>query len=191
MTLPRGSKSFVLGTEIDSQALERVNHALLRLSEKDARNAMRRGLGKWSKVVKKSLEASAPFGRTTATEKVRGVVRPNVHLKWSLITKVKGYSKGLVTWVGVGIRRIDGSYLTPHWYLGWLENGHLIKRRSTTAEKMLLKSRGERGKGLNFVTVGKSRPRNWIKQHRAALSMLAPKFVEPEVEKAIRESGLG
>jgi len=185
------SKTFAVGCEIDAKALQQINSALLRLGEKDARNAMRRGFTKWGKFTKKTLEATAPFGKTQATERVRGAVRPNVHLKWSVITKVKGYSKGLVTWIGVGVKRIDGSYLTPHWYLGWLENGHAIKRATSQQEKILLKQRGERGKALNFRTVGVSQPRNWIKRYRAPLSAAAVQFVQPEVEKAIKEAGLG
>jgi hypothetical protein len=185
------SKTFAVGCEIDAKALEQINHRLLQLSEKDARNAMRRGFTKWGKFTKKALEATAPFGKTKATERVRGAVRPNVHLKWSVITKVKGYSKGLVTWIGVGVKRIDGSYLTPHWYLGWLENGHAIKRATSQAERIALKQRGERGRALNFRVVGQSQPRNWIKKYRASLSAAAVRFVEPEVEKAIKESGLG
>lgn len=184
-------RTFAIGCEIDERAIERINAQLLKLSQKDARNAMRRGFGKWGRATKKVLEANAPFGKASATEKVRGQVRPNVHLKWSVITKVKGYSKGLVQWIAVGVKRIDGSYLTPHWYHGWLENGHAIKRATTQAEKILLKQRGERGKALNFVQVGRSRPRNWIKKWRPVLSAMAPRYVEPEVEKAIKESGLG
>jgi hypothetical protein len=193
MTSPASSRSktFALGCEIDEQALQRVNHQLLRLGKEEARNAMRRGLTKWSKFTKKTLEATAPFGKRGATEKVRGQVRPNVHLKWAVITKTKGYAQGLVTWLGVGVKRIDGSYLTPHWYLGWLEAGHAIKRKTTNAERILLKQRGERGRGLNFTTVGRSAPRNWIKKYRGILSAAAPSYVEPEVEKAIKEAGLG
>jgi hypothetical protein len=184
-------QTFAIGCEIDERAIKRINAQLLKLSQKDARNAMRRGLGKWSRFTKKTLEATAPFGRATATEYVRKAVRPNVHLKWSVATKVKGYSRGLVQWIAVGVKRIDGSYLTPHWYHGWLENGHAIKRATTQAEKILLKQRGERGKAMNFVQVGYSRPRNWIKKWRPVLSAMAPQYVEPEVEKAIKESGLG
>lgn len=193
MTSPPNFKgqTFAIGCEIDERSIERINAQLLKLNQKDARNAMRRGLGKWSRFTKKTLEATAPFGRATATEYVRKAVRPNVHLKWSVATKVKGYSKGLVQWIAVGVKRIDGSYLTPHWYHGWLENGHAIKRATTQAEKILLKQRGERGKALNFVQVGYSRPRNWIKKWRPVLSAMAPQYVEPEVEKAIKESGLG
>jgi hypothetical protein len=54
-----------------------------------------------------------------------------------------------------------------------------------------LKQRGERGRALNFRVVGQSQPRNWIKKYRAPLSAAAVRFVEPEVEKAIKEAGLG
>ena len=104
---------------------------------------------------------------------------------------MKGYSKGLVTWIGVGVKRIDGSYLTPHWYHGWLENGHAIKRATTTEERILLKQRGERGRALNFRTIGRSAPRNWIKKYRSALSALAVRFVEPEVDRAVKEAQRG
>ena len=188
MTSPPNFKgrTFAIGCEIDERAIERINAQLLKLNEKDARNAMRRGLGKWSRFTKKTLEATAPFGRATATEYVRKAVRPNVHLKWSVATKVKGYSKGLVQWIAVGVKRIDGSYLTPHWYHGWLENGHAIKRATSTQERILLKQRGERGKALNFRVVGRAAPRNWIKRYRNTLSAMAVQFIEPEVEKAVQ-----
>ena len=179
-------RTFAVGCEIDTKALEAINHRLLSLEKKDARNAMRRGLGKWSKYTKKTLEATGPFGRSTSTEYVRKAIRPNVHLKWSVSTKVKGYSKGLVTWIAVGIKRIDGSYLTPHWYHGWLENGHQIRRATTEPERILLKQRGERGKALKSVVVGRSPPKNWIKKYRGVLSAMAVHFVEPEVDKAVK-----
>ena len=179
-------RTFAIGCEIDEQALKRVNAELLKLGTDDARNAMRRGLRKWSTFTKKTLEAAAPFGRATATEKVRGQVKPNVHLKWSVTTKAKGYRQGLVQWIAVGVKRIDGSYLTPHWYHGWLENGHAIKRATSTQEKILLKQRGERGKALNFRVVGRAAPRNWIKRYRNMLSAMAVQFIEPEVEKAVQ-----
>ena len=188
MTSPSAStsKTFAIGCEIDEQAIRTINSRLLELEQRDARNAMRRGFGKWARATKKVLEANAPFGKTSATERVRGATRPNVHLKWSVVTKVKGYSKGLVQWIAVGVKRIDGSYLTPHWYHGWLENGHAIKRATTQAEKILLKQRGERGKAMNFVQVGRSRPRNWIKKWRPVLTQTAVQYVEPEVDKAVK-----
>lgn len=179
-------RTFAIGCEIDEQAIRTINSRLVELEQRDARNAMRRGFGKWGRATKKVLEANAPFGKTSATERVRGATRPNVHLKWSVATKVKGYSKGLVQWIAVGVKRIDGSYLTPHWYHGWLENGHAIKRATTQAEKILLKQRGERGKAMNFVQVGYSRPRNWIKKWRPVLTQTAVQYVAPEVDKAVK-----
>jgi hypothetical protein len=184
-------KTFAVGCEIDMEAIRRINSRLLELDQKTARNAMRRGFGKWAKHARTVLMADAPFGKTGSTEKVRGIVRPNVHLKYAIATKIKGYSKGLVTWIAVGVKRLDGSYLTPHWYHGWVENGHAIKRATTTAEKLLLKSRGERGKGLNVVTIGRSPPRNWIKKWRPILTASAYQFVAPEVDKAVEAVNRG
>jgi hypothetical protein len=184
-------RTFAVGCEIDAEAIRRLNSRLLELEQRDARNAMRRGFGKWGRATKKVLEANAPFGKTSAVERVRGSTRPNVHLKWNVITKVKGYSKGLVTWIGVGVKRVDGSYLTPHWYHGWLENGHAIKRATTVAERILLKQRGERGRALNFRTIGFSRPRNWIRKWRTVLTATALQYVEPEVDRAVKEAQRG
>jgi hypothetical protein len=187
----RRGRTFAVGVEIDDAALRAINARLLTLNERDARNAMRRGFSKWTGAVRRLLASSAPFGKTSATERVRGAVRPNVHLKWSIATKVKGYSKGLVTWAAVGVKRIDGSYLTPHWYHGWLENGHAIKRATTTAEKILLKSRGERGKALNTRVVGFSRPRQWMKRYQTVYPSLALQYVAPEIDKAVEKASRG
>ncbi len=190
MTSPSAFKgrTFAVGCEIDEKAVQAINSQLLKLGTDDARNAMRRGMSKWARFTKKTLEAAAPFGKATATEKVRGVVKPNVHLKFAVATKVKGYRLGLVQWMAVGVKRIDGSYLTPHWYHGWVENGHAIKRRTTDPERALLKSRGERGRALNTITVGRSPPRNWIKKWRGVLSAMAVQFIAPEVEKAAKQA---
>ena len=136
MTSPRGSTSrkFAVAAEIDSAAVRRINSALLNLSQKEAGLAMRRGFTKWGRFARATLAAAAPMGRATATEFVRGSVRPNVHLKFNVQAKVKGFRQGLVQWVAVGIKEIPGSYLTPHWYLRWVEYGHLIVRAVAEGE---------------------------------------------------------
>lgn len=128
-----------MAAHIDAEAVKRINSALLNLGQKEAGLAMRRGFTKWSRFAKAALAAAAPMGRETATEYVRGSVRPNVHLKFNVHTRVRGFRKGLVQWVAVGIKEIPGSYLTPHWYLRWVENGHLIVRAVAPGEPTKMK----------------------------------------------------
>lgn len=190
MTSPRGStrgRRFAVAAEIDDAAVRRINSALLNLSQHEAGKAMRRGFGKWSKVAKRTVEAMAPLGRMAATEKVRGSERPNVHLKFSAHAKVKGYRKGLVQWVAVGIKEIAGSYLTPHWYLRWVENGHAIKRRSTNEEMIRAVSRGERRTRNMKTTTGRVAPNPFMRRAAMASLPLAEGFIVAEVEKALRK----
>jgi len=183
MTSRRGS--FATIVELDKDAVRRINAALLSLPTKEASLAMRRGFGKWTRTVKKVVEANAPFGRATATEKIRGDIRPNVHLKFSAATKIKGYSRGLVVWAAVGIKEIRGSYLTPHWYLGWVERGHAIKRGASTLEYEARIKRGAKKKEASKTTVGHVRPNPFIRRSAQASMQFAGPMIEAEVQKAI------
>ena len=188
MTSPRGStgsRKFAVAAEIDDKAVERINRALLNLGQKEAQKAMRRGFGKWSKVAKTMVAAMAPMGRMTSTERVRGAERPNVHLKFSAHSKVKGYRQGLVTWVAVGIKEIPGSYLTPHWYLRWVENGHAIKRRATEEETIRMVLRGERKTKNMKKVVGRVAPNPFMRRAAAAAVPLAENYLMSEIEKEI------
>lgn len=185
MTSKRGSFAVVL--ELDKDAVRKINSALLGLPTKEAARAMRRGFGKWGRVAKKIVESNAPFGRSKATEFVRGSVRPNVHLKFAAGTRVKGYSRGLVVWAAVGIKEIPGSYLTPHWYLGWVERGHAIKRKATQLEYDARIKRGETKKTAGKTTVGHVRPNPFIRKSAAqSLGLVAP-MLEQEIAAELRK----
>lgn len=187
MTLPRASRGrrFEVAAEIDDAAVRRINSALLKLGQQEAGKAMRRGFTKWSKAAKAAVSANAPFGRATAVEKVRGAVRPNVHLKFSAHAKVKGYRKGLVQWVAVGIKEIAGSYLTPHWYLRWVEEGHAIKRRGSDEYYRMQKARGNYGAKARMATVGRVLPNPFMRRTAQAVMPLAEGYLAVEIEKEI------
>lgn len=186
MTSRRGS--FAMIVELDRDAVRRINARLLELSEVDARNAMRRGFGKWTRAAKKIVEANAPFGRSNPTETIRGSARPNVHLKFNAATKVRGYRKGLVQWAAVGIKEITGSYLTPHWYLGWVERGHALARRATAGERAYAISRGETPKTAGRKVYGRVPPNPFMRRSaNQALTLVEP-FLLPEIDKAVRNA---
>ncbi len=136
------SNSFKMVMEVDGPNVERINAALRRLAQKDATKAIKNGFREWTRVVKKSVIALAPRGRPSKTERVRGEVRPNPHLKANVTTKVKGYSKGQLVWAAVGIKDQKGTYNTPHWYARWVEFGHVLTRRATKEEEIRKFSRG-------------------------------------------------
>jgi hypothetical protein len=191
MTSPQGSsrgRKFALACEIDAASVRRINHALMQLSQKEASLAMRRGFSKWGRATKAYVSASAPMGRPSSVEYVRGAIRPNVHLKFAVATKQKGFRKGLVQWFGVGIQEISGSYLTPHWYLRWVENGHLIKRKSTKAEKAWEISRGASPKAAARRVIGRVLANPFMQ--RAANFMLpqAERFLVIECNKALEKA---
>ena len=147
--------SFRMIVELDKKSVDEVNRRLKALGTVGAGRAMKNGFRKWSAIARKTVAASAPMGRMTGTETIRGVVRPNVHLKFAVATKIKGYSKGLVMWAAIGIKEIRGSYLTPHWYLRWVEYGHLLKRKATMIERNMIEARGGNGGKGAKMTVGK------------------------------------
>jgi hypothetical protein len=177
--------SFGLVVELDAKAIEAVNARLRTLGGEGATRAMRNGFRRWTKVAQKAVEAAAPFGRTSSVETVRGAERPNVHLKFAVATKVKGYSKGQVVWAGVGIKEIAGSYLTPHWYLRWVEFGHDIKRRSTDEERRMLLARGESAKLAKFRTIGKVKGSFFLTKTLKVVEPLAVPMLEEAIEREV------
>ena len=152
------------------------------MAQKSLRNAFR----KWTTMTKKVVAASAPYGRSGATEFVRGEKRPNVHIKNNIATKVKGYSKGTLIWAAVGVKEVRGTYVTPHWYLRWVEFGHDVKRKATMNEKMLLKSRGERIRKNTTIKIGHVKGQHFIAK---AVTVCSPRLV-PMVEDAIADQVL-
>ena len=147
------SNSFKMVMEIDGANVENINAALRRLAQKDATKAIKNGFREWTRVTKKSVIALAPRGRSSKTERVRGEVRPNPHLKANLTTQVKGYSKGQLVWAAIGIKEQKGTYNTPHWYARWVEFGHVLKRRATKEEELRNLTRGNVKKKERTVTV--------------------------------------
>lgn len=185
MTSQRGS--FAVIVELDRRSVEQINHRLLQLPQQNASRAMRRGFGKWSRSARRIVEANAPFGRATPTERIRGSARPNVHLKFNAATRIKGYRKGLVVWAAVGIKEIPGSYLTPHWYLGWVERGHAIRRKSTDPERALMASRGYTPKEAKMFTVARVPPNPFMRRSAGQSLGLVLPMLQTEIDKEIRK----
>ena len=96
--------SFRMIVELDKKSVDEVNRRLKALGTVGAGRAMKNGFRRWSSIARKTVAAGAPMGRMTGTETIRGQVRPNVHLKFNVATKIKGYSKGLVVWAAIGIK---------------------------------------------------------------------------------------
>ena len=180
------NRKFAVAAEIDGAAVRAINSALLRIGKEDAQKAMRRGFSKWGSATKRMLAAAAPMGRTASTERVRGAVRPNVHLKFNAATRAKGYRKGLVQWIAVGIKEIRGSYLTPHWYLRWVENGHNIVRRATAEEELRARTRGESPKLARRKTIGRVAPNPFVRRTATVALSQVDRFLMPEIEKAVK-----
>jgi hypothetical protein len=150
------SNVFKVAAEIDGAEIEELNRKLRRISVERAGKAMKSGFRTWGKRYAQAVVALAPYGRPNPTERVRGQERPNPHIRDMITVKVRGYRKGEVIWAAVGVKEVPGSYTTPHWYLRWVEFGHAIKRKSTEAEAILLKSRGyTRKKEYGTITIGK------------------------------------
>lgn len=123
------SNAFKVAVQIDGEELDRVNRYLSRMAVPAATKAMKSGFRAWFKKVRATAKQLAPFGVNKATEKVRGQEKPNPHVRDNLTYKVIGYSKGRVVWGALGVKEIRGSYMTPHWYLRWIEFGHDIRRK--------------------------------------------------------------
>jgi hypothetical protein len=183
--------SLVVRADIDGAAIDAINARLKALDKEGASAAMKSGFRKWSNVTKRVVAANAPFGKSKATEKIRGVIRPNVHLKWNVTTKVKGYAQGKVVWAAIGIKEIRGSYLTPHWYLRWVEYGHEVKRGATAQEQILLKSRGyERKKEYSRITVGRVRPNPFLRRSLGETRPLLFPIMREAIQKQLEKEGL-
>jgi hypothetical protein len=183
--------SLAITAEIDGAAIDAINKRLAALDKDGASKAMRNGFRKWGNITKKVVAANAPFGRAQATEKIRGVTRPNVHLKWNVITKVKGYARGKVVWMAIGIREIKGSYLTPHWYLRWIEYGHEVKRGATKFEQIVLKARGyEKKKEYSKVTIGRVPANPFLRRSMGETRALLFPIMRAAVAKQLEEEGL-
>ena len=227
MTSPRASstqanrgRKFEVAVEIDEAQIRRMNAALLRLPTHLSQKAIRRAFSKWARGTKRKVEQAAPLGPVRPTEWVRGAERPNPHLKFNVATKLKTYRRELVQWVGVGIREIKGSYLTPHWYLRWVERGHSTYRPIGNIPKMRRGRYGwvkptdweqqvsawaernaaeidEARRGGTISRRGFSRRVSFVRGNpfitrtaRVAAQIIAP-MVESEVDKTVREYRLG
>lgn len=183
--------SLAVRAEIDGAAIDAINKRLAALEKDGAAKAMRNGFRKWGNITKKVVQANAPFGKAKATEKIRGVVRPNVHLKWNVITKVKGYAQGKVVWLAIGIKEIRGSYLTPHWYLRWIEYGHEVKRAASKYEQIVLKARGyEKKKEYSKVSVGRVAPNPFLRRSLGETRALLFPIMRQAIAKQLEEEGL-
>jgi hypothetical protein len=142
--------SFKIAVELDQGDIEEVNRRLRRLPVPMAQKAMRNGFSEFLKRVRSTAKSLAPYGVNKPTEFVRGQSRPNPHIRDFLAYTVRTYGKGIVVWGAFGVKERRGTYETPHWYLRWVEFGHEIKRKATTFEQQLLKSRGE----VRYKTIG-------------------------------------
>jgi len=213
-------RKFAVAVEIDVESVRRANSALLKLPTDLSQKALRRSFTKWSRGVKAAVAAAAPFGKPSPTERVRGVDRPNPHLKLNVSSKIKTYKRELVQWVAVGIREIPGSYLTPHWYLRWVERGHATYRRIGRIPR---KQRGPMGmvkppdweirvrewSEANAAEIAQARkdgtlsrsgfsrrvsfvaPNPFITRTAAQSFRIIVPIVEAEVDRVIAENGLG
>lgn len=177
------SNAFVAVLEINGADIESVNRKLKALGTDRAQKAMRNGFRKWTSRVKSAAKSIAPYGSASATEKVRGEVRPNPHIRDFIATKVKGFSRGTVVWAAVGVSEIRGSYATPHWYLRWVEFGHEIKRRATEEEAIRMVTRGERRRKNMTRTIGRVPGRFFL---RSAAMATEPLLI-PIMEQAIAD----
>ena len=183
--------SFTAVVEVNGADIELVNRKLKALGTHRAGNAMRSAFRKWTKRVASMVKASAPYGRSAATEKVRGLERPNPHIRDFVTTKVKGYSKGTVVWAAVGVKEIRGSYMTPHWYLRWVEFGHEIKRKATMEESIRLVTRGERKRKNMTMSIGRVTGRHFLRSAAIAAEVLLIPIVEQAVADQVEKEMSG
>lgn len=170
-------RKFAVAVEMDMADLRRANSALLKLPVELSQKALRNSFRKWARGTKAAVAAAAPFGDPSPTEWVRGTKRPNPHLKLNVSSKMKTFQRQLVQWVAVGIKEISGSYLTPHWYLRWVERGHSVYRPIGDIPKHL-KGPGGRYKPVDW----EARVRKWEESNRDAIR-------EARATKTISRSG--
>ena len=187
MTSRQRSK-LAISVELDDAIVREINKRLSRLEGEGATKAMRNGFRRWTTAVRRVVAKEAPMGRLASTEKVRGATRPNVHLKFNVTTRIRGYSRGRVVWAAVGIKEIRGTYLTPHWYLRWVEYGHDIRRAATQREQAYAKARGAvRKREYGYVKTGRveANPFLWrsFGMTRSLLLPMVVKAVDDQLEK--------
>lgn len=174
--------SFNISAEVNGADIELVNRELKRLATPYATEAMKAGFRKYTTRVAKVAKTLAPFGNAAASEKVRGVERPNPHIRNHITTKVRGYSQGKVVWAAVGVKEKRGSYETPHWYLRWVEFGHKIRRKATAEEQLRAKTRGAtKKKEYGFTTIGSVKGSLFL---RRASQMAAP-YLLNDIQDAV------
>ena len=121
------SPKFVLAVKVDENDLRAVNARLESLATTDARKAIRRGFRRWMTEAKRVAKSLAPAKSKGSTVRVRGETMPNTHLRTSIVSRTRGYSRGAVQWAAVGVK--SGHNYPPDWYLYWVEYGHAIRRR--------------------------------------------------------------
>jgi hypothetical protein len=186
------SNKFTVLCEVSGRDIDAVNARLKDLGRDGAAKAMKSGFRKWTNFAKKLMVANAPFGRPGASEKVRGQSRINVHIRNNVATKVKGFSKGRVVWAAVGIKEKRGTYDTPHWYLRWVEFGHQLKRKPTTNEASLLKSRGEIIKKNTTIKYGHVKGSHFMQRTLNMAEMRLLPMLNEAIDKQIdKEIGRG
>lgn len=184
------SNAFKVAVEIDGGDIDRINRKLSQLAIPTATKAMKNGFRTWFKKVRATAKQLAPMGDNKPTEMVRGQMKPNPHIRDNLTYSVKGYSKGRVVWGALGVKEIRGSYMTPHWYLRWVEFGHEVKRAATVNEQMLLKSRGERR--FKTIRVGRVPGRYFIRRaYEANAYALLPIMDQAIADQVLKEWGNG
>lgn len=120
--------SFKVALEMDKRTIDALNRRILDLGTKGAQRALKSGFRRFNLSVRASMKAFAPSETDHATEVVRGERRPNVHIRRSIIARVRTY-RGRIVWGGVGVAEVRKSYDTPHWYVPWVMDGHAIRGR--------------------------------------------------------------
>lgn len=182
--------TFKIAVEVDGADIESVNRKLSRLPDPLGSRAMKNGFREFFKRVRATARGLAPKGRPTATEKVRGEVKPNPHIRNFLAYTVRGYRRGTVVWAAFGVREKRGSYETPHWYLRWVEFGHDIKRAATEEEQIRLAARGERR--YKTIKIGSVKGQFFIRRsYEANAGALIPIMEQKIADQIAKEFGNG
>lgn len=158
---------FDLVAEIDGKSLDAINAKLRRLAKVDAQSAIKKGFSRWTRDARKVVRSLAPPRSSGSTTMVRGKPVPNGHIRDSITTRMKGYRQGQIVWAGVGVKEQYGSYSTPHWYLGWVEYGHAIRRK-------------RRGPQVGYV-----HGRAFLKRSIALLAPRLPGMVEEAISEVL------
>ena len=83
-------------------------------------------------------------------------------------------------------------YDTPHWYLRWVEFGHQLKRKPTTNEASLLKSRGEIIKKNTTIKYGHVKGSHFMQRTLNMAEMRLLPMLNEAIDKQIdKEIGRG